>query len=244
MSFNEADFIKLNKENRFKKVLFALKEYILGDKDYDYIINLLNWLKKYENFEYLLPKNKIDWQILYNKLFKLLLIYNPFIEEEPFDDKEIKITTFPIKVILDNIRSPFNVGSILRTSQSLGVNEIIFLGITPDPDNNNKVLKTARGIKISYKKFYDESDMLTYLKENRYSIYSIEKTNNSIELSKINNIDKNICLIFGNEEFGISAKLLRLSDRIIHIDMAGTKKSINVSVAAGIALYKVSNLLK
>ena len=157
-----------------------------------------------------------------------------------------------MKIVLDNIRSAWNVGNILRTCDAAGVEEIIFCGITPD-GNNPKVIKTALGAEknLSFKSFntktkekfdidyQDTIDALNYLKEEGYKIIAVEQDERSKMLFKddFSSYKDKISLVFGNENNGISKEILDLCDDIIELPMLGKKESLNVCVTAGIIIY-------
>ena len=242
MSFTEDKFIILDKSKRLKKVIYAILEYLEGKKKVSYLRELFDWLNKYENYNFNLPKNKKEWQEILNILKDLLYKENPYSEKTPYDDKNKTRKIIPITVLLDDIRSPFNVGSILRNSEAFGVEKVILCGITPDPNKNRKVLKTSKYANINFEYFQNSKKALLLFKSKDYKIYALDKTSNSRD---INNVKMKVplVLILGNEEFGVSKDLLELSDDIIHINMMGIKNSINVSVACGIALFKIANNL-
>lgn len=159
-----------------------------------------------------------------------------------------------IVLLLHNIRSTHNVGSIMRTAEGFGVKEIIFSGYTPHPRQENdprlphiitklekQLHKTALGAEKIVKNNYlpDPTDILMKLKADNYQIISLEQAKSSQNLKNFTPSAK-IVLILGEEVAGISANLLNLSDVILEIPMVGQKESFNVSVAAGIALYQLS----
>lgn len=146
-----------------------------------------------------------------------------------------------IIVILDNIRSALNVGAIFRTCDASAVEELILFGITPTKEHK-KVIKTALGaenyVKSTHFESYDR--LLSYLDENKYSIVSVEQTEESEEYQEeTKQILENdrIALVFGNEITGVSPQLLTKSYKIVNLPMLGKKKSLNVSTTVGIMLY-------
>lgn len=143
-------------------------------------------------------------------------------------------------VVLDNLRSALNVGSIVRTCDGLGIRDLYICGITPEL-NNNKVLKTSLGAekKLKSKYFNTTQDAILYLKENSYKIIGLEITEDSIPINLINK-EKKIALVVGNEVSGVSEDILKECDLITHIPMKGNKKSFNVSVAFSIAAYSLT----
>jgi 23S rRNA (guanosine2251-2'-O)-methyltransferase len=142
-----------------------------------------------------------------------------------------------IIVILDDIRSAFNVGAILRTSDGAGVQKVFLCGITPDV-NHPKILKTALGAQdyIETKHFKTTQEAIAEARAEGYLVCAIEQSDNSISLEDIKNEQK-LCLIFGNELSGVSPTILELSDKVVEIPMFGKKNSLNVATIAGIVLY-------
>lgn len=143
-------------------------------------------------------------------------------------------------VVLDNIRSALNVGSIIRTCDAFGINKVYFCGITPEP-GNPRVLKTSLGaeknidINISSSTY----DTVKELKSKGNKIIGLEITKNSTEISNVKT-GKDITLVVGNEVSGISEDVLGLCDILAEIPMRGVKESLNVSVAFGIAAYQLN----
>lgn len=145
----------------------------------------------------------------------------------------------PIIVILDNVRSLNNVGSIFRSGDAFAIEEIILCGITATPPNK-EIHKTALGAELSVKWSYvkDTVDAVNSVKNRGYSAIAVEQVENAIMLDKFNNteIDK-YAIILGNEVDGVSQSVVNLCDNYIEIPQIGTKHSLNVSVAAGIVLW-------
>jgi len=239
MSFTKNKFLSLSKSNKIKKTIFAIKDLIEQRKDEDYPKTLLEWLKESENLDNDLPKNYYEWGILLNRLQSLIKLENEFIEDICYDDPKKERILFPIKLILNDIRSPFNVGAIFRTSEAFGVSEIILSGITPTPENNSKVLKTSKNSEIFYSFSDNIIDKIKNLKSQDFNIVSLEKTANSLPINETD-LRYPLCLIVGNEEFGVQKELLELSDYIVHIKLFGKKNSINVGIATGIALNLIT----
>ena len=145
----------------------------------------------------------------------------------------------PIKVLLNNIRSAHNVGSIFRTCDAFLIDEIILCGITATPPNN-EIRKTALGSTDSVKWSYTENieDAVLILKEEKFNIISIEQADKStpIENIKLNQNEK-YAIIFGNEIKGVDQNIINISDDVVEIPQYGTKHSLNVSVSAGIVIW-------
>jgi 23S rRNA (guanosine2251-2'-O)-methyltransferase len=146
-------------------------------------------------------------------------------------------------LILDNIRSVENTGSIFRTAEGLGVSKIFLIGTTPAPIDRfgrkrQDFAKVSLGSEeiIGWEYFKEAEGVIADLKEQSFQILSLEQSNDSKNL-KYFEAETNFALIIGNEVDGVSEELLESSDAIIEIPMQGKKESLNASVAAGIALF-------
>jgi 23S rRNA (guanosine2251-2'-O)-methyltransferase len=150
-------------------------------------------------------------------------------------------------LILDNIRSTHNVGSIFRTADAVGVSNLYLCGVTPDPIDRfgrerSDIAKTALGAEqsVHWGHFKSTEEAITLLKEQDYTVIALEQSDNSedyIEVAKKIDFNKT-ALVLGEETQGLSADLLDLVDIIAEIPMSGEKESLNVSVAAGVALFR------
>jgi tRNA G18 (ribose-2'-O)-methylase SpoU len=151
-----------------------------------------------------------------------------------------KKDSFPkIYVALDNIRSAQNVGSFFRTSDSLGVDKILLCGITSVPPNK-EIFKTALGAteSVEWEHYENSSQCIEFLQEKGFLIICVEQTEKSLMLNNYEfNINKNICLVFGNEIEGVSKNIIEMADDCIEIPQLGTKHSLNVSVVGGIVIW-------
>lgn len=145
---------------------------------------------------------------------------------------------FPIKVILEDIRSAFNVGSIFRTSDAAGIEELILTGITPYPPHN-RIPKTALGAieTVKWKYYSDKSEAINFCK-NTSEIIGVEITDSAISYFE-HEFKKPSTIIFGNEISGISEDTLKKCDKIIKIPMFGTKHSLNIATSYGIVVYEI-----
>ncbi|MDA3781342.1 MAG: RNA methyltransferase [Bacteroidales bacterium] len=151
----------------------------------------------------------------------------------------------PIIVVLDNIRSLNNIGSVFRTSDAFLVNSIYLCGITAQPPHKD-IHKTALGAteSVDWKYFKTTKEAILELKKNDYKIISIEQAENSIELQDFK-ITKNnkYAFIFGHEVKGVQQEIIDLSNSCIEIPQYGTKHSFNISVSTGIVLWDIFNKL-
>jgi 23S rRNA (guanosine2251-2'-O)-methyltransferase len=145
----------------------------------------------------------------------------------------------PLVVILDNIRSLHNVGSVFRTSDAFRVEKIILCGLTSTPPNQ-EIHKTALGAEFSVEWSYSENiiDTVTNLKKEGYCVYAIEQAHGSINLNDFNIIlNRKYAIILGNEVKGVQQQVVDFCESCIEIPQYGTKHSLNVSVAAGIVIW-------
>lgn len=160
---------------------------------------------------------------------------------------EFKIQAkLPVAVILDNVRSMHNVGSIFRTSDCFAVERIFLCGITARPPHR-EIEKTALGAtqSIDWTYFENITDAIARLKTENYQIIGIEQASNSQMLNTfIPDKDQKFALIFGNEVNGVSDEAMKLIDICIEIPQFGTKHSFNIVVSAGIVLWDFFSKLK
>ncbi len=147
-----------------------------------------------------------------------------------------------IIVVLDNVRSVYNVGSIFRTADAFLIEAIFICGYTPDP-SHRQMNKTALGATetVDWIQFSTALDALENLKKNGYTIYSVEQAEGSRMLDEfILPTDQKTAVILGNEVVGVQQDLMQMCEGCIEIPQLGMKHSLNIAVAAGIILYKLS----
>jgi tRNA G18 (ribose-2'-O)-methylase SpoU len=148
-----------------------------------------------------------------------------------------------IAVLLDNIRSAWNVGSILRSADGFGFNHVYLCGITPTADNES-VTKTSLGAEDSVPWSYhkDAVRLVKGLKVEGWNVCALEEDARSVSLSQFPNspFSNPAVLIVGNEVTGVDPDLLDLCDGIFYIPMRGEKKSFNVAIAFGVAAYALT----
>ena len=151
----------------------------------------------------------------------------------------------PLVVVLDNVRSLNNVGSVFRTSDVFLVESILLCGITATPPNA-EIHKTALGAENSVDWVYFEKtgDAIERLKNDGYTICAIEQAERSILLGDFEiNDTKKYAVVLGNEVKGVSQEIVNMCDHCIEIPQFGTKHSLNVSVAGGLVIWEFSNQL-
>jgi tRNA G18 (ribose-2'-O)-methylase SpoU len=153
-------------------------------------------------------------------------------------------------VVLDNLRSVYNVGSIFRTANAAGIEKIYLCGTTPTPldkkgNKRSDFAKVALGAEdtVAWEYFENSLDAIKKLKEGGFFIISFEQDKNSTDYKDINIEGKeNIAFIIGGEVEGIQKEILEISDVIAEIPMLGTKESLNVTIAFGVAVYRILNI--
>ena len=150
----------------------------------------------------------------------------------------------PIVVLLDNVRSLHNVGSVFRTCDAMAVEKLYLGGITAKPPHR-EIQKTAIGATESVKWEYVEITEAVVLKYKNlgYKIIAVEQTVNSKDLTKYKWNDEKTMIIFGNEVNGVQQNIIDMADLSIEIPQWGTKHSLNISVSAGIILWDLKSKL-
>lgn len=152
----------------------------------------------------------------------------------------------PLVIVLDNIRSMNNVGSVFRTSDAFVVEKIYLCGITPKPPHR-EINKTALGATetVDWQYTLTTKEAIDILREKGYEIYSIEQAEGSIKLNEFHpKLDSKIAIIMGNEVDGVDQDIINNSDGVIEIPQYGTKHSLNISVTTGIVVWHLFNSLK
>ncbi len=146
----------------------------------------------------------------------------------------------PIVVVLENIRSAYNVGSVFRTADAFLIESIYICGYTAFPPHK-EIKKTALGADetVSFRQARQITDAIAELKEAGYSIYAVEQAENSIPLNAFKPQAEKIAIIFGNEVTGVEQSTIALCDGVVEIPQLGVKHSLNVSVAAGVVLWEL-----
>jgi tRNA G18 (ribose-2'-O)-methylase SpoU len=152
----------------------------------------------------------------------------------------------PIIIILDDIRSLHNIGSVFRTSDAFLIEKIYLCGITATPPNK-EIHKTALGATetVSWEYHKDILSVIQTIKEQNIKVYAVEQVENSVLLNDFKiELSNKYALIFGNEVYGVNQSAIQLCDGTIEIPQLGTKHSLNVSVSAGIVIWDIFQKLK
>jgi len=152
-----------------------------------------------------------------------------------------KSEKMPVTVVLDNVRSLHNIGSVFRTCDAFRIECIHLCGITATPPHR-EIQKTALGAteSVLWKYFPETEESVRELKNEDYTVFVVEQTDGSKMLDDIDfSKQKNLAIVFGNEVKGVQQNIVDLADVCIEIPQMGTKHSLNVSVSAGIVLWSV-----
>ncbi len=152
----------------------------------------------------------------------------------------------PVIVILDNIRSLNNIGSVFRTSDAFIIERVILCGITACPPHND-IRKTALGADEAVDWTYSEStvDVVNDLKTNGYIVLAIEQAEHADRLNTFDILNhRKYALVFGNEVKGVQQEVVNVCSGCLEIPQSGTKHSLNVSVSVGIVLWKFYETFK
>lgn len=150
------------------------------------------------------------------------------------------VPKIPITIILDNIRSLMNVGSVFRTSDAFIVKEIILCGITATPPHR-EIQKTALGATDSVEWIYEEDtlEVVKTLQQKDVKVYAIEQADESVMLDEFDfDYNQEIAFVFGNEVKGVRQDVVEAADACIEIPQFGTKHSLNISISAGIVIWE------
>jgi len=172
------------------------------------------------------------------------------LEKMTEEDKKIvetrvyEMKKYPIHIILENIRSAFNVGAIFRTCDAAGIEKLWLTGITPSPPHN-RIPKTALGatesVNWEYKKDIDE--VLSQLRSKKIPIIAAELTENA-EIYTDFKFSGPVAIIFGHEVNGVEKSTIKKCSAVVKIPMHGLKESLNVEVSCGIILFEIVRQLK
>ena len=173
------------------------------------------------------------------------LIHSEILVERLSIEEATTIERHPVSVLLSNIRSLYNVGSMFRTCDAALVQELILCGYTPHPPRE-EIEKTALGAvdTVPWKYHKKEENAILELKEKGIKVIALEITDKKKNYDELIYQDFPLCIVLGNEISGIDNNVLDLCDNAIEIPMYGVKHSLNVSVAGGIAIFEAVRIWK
>lgn len=167
------------------------------------------------------------------------LLHAELLTQRLREDEALQVARHPVSLLLYNIRSLYNVGSIFRTSDSALLRELILCGYTPHPPRK-EIEKTALGAvdTVPWRYYADTTEAIAALRAEGYRILALELTDVRRNYDELTPADYPLCLVLGNEITGVDDEILDLCDGAIQIPMYGVKHSLNVGVAAGIAVFE------
>lgn len=180
--------------------------------------------------------------LIFNFLKKLSMSDLNRISSEEFKSSE----KMPVVIVLDDVRSAYNVGSIFRTADAFRVSGIYICGISARPPHKD-ISKTALGAteSVEWKYFQEVQEAVKYLKDKGHKVYAIEQVDESISLDEFQpEKGSKMAIIFGHEVLGVKEELFPFIDGCIEIPQFGTKHSFNVAISAGIVLWELSKKFK
>ena len=159
----------------------------------------------------------------------------------------------PLAVVLDNVRSQHNVGAVFRTADAMRIEKVVLCGICCCPPNQ-EIHKTALGAEesVEWQYFKETKDAVLALRAEGYTVYAVEQAHDSVTLEDVteeiqrfkDSKIQRLAVIFGHEVFGVQQEVVDLCSQCIEIPQYGTKHSMNVSVTAGIVMYRLSEALR
>lgn len=167
------------------------------------------------------------------------LTYEEIQSRRPQQEEILKTPTQPITVVLDNIRSLYNVGALFRTADGIHLEKLYLCGITGTPPRN-EIRKTSLGAEEAVPWVYRKNTLqaIEELRAKGYQIVVLEHTDASVDYRRAT-YRFPLCLVVGHEFHGIQDEVVEAADLAIEIPMRGVKQSLNVSVAFGIAIYQI-----
>ena len=157
-----------------------------------------------------------------------------------------KLEKLPVTVVLDNVRSEMNVGSVFRTADAFLIEKIVLCGFTPVPPKP-EIHKTALGAEesVCWQYFPTTLEAIGQLKDEGYVICSIEQVHDSVSLEQfVINSNQRVAIVLGNEVKGVSQEVVDASDTCVEIPQEGTKHSLNISCCAAIVMWHVYRQLR
>lgn len=167
------------------------------------------------------------------------LLHSELLEKRISHEMAFSVKKHPVLLIVDSIRSVYNIGSIFRSADSAGIDEILLCGYSPIPPRED-LSKTALGADetVAWRYYKECKDAIKECKEKGYTVLAVELTTNGIAYDALTSDHFPLALVVGNEVSGIDDSILTLCDGAIEIPMYGVKHSLNVAVASGIIMYE------
>lgn len=172
--------------------------------------------------------------------------YHPDEPGRPHLDAARQLPKLPVAVVLDNVRSALNVGSVFRTCDAFAAAEILLCGITAQPPHR-EIFKTALGATdtVPWRHFAHAGEAAAYLQAEGYAIWAVEQTDRSLLLTEFRpQAGQKYALVLGNEVRGVSEEWLALAQGAIEVPQWGAKHSLNVAVCTGVVLWEMVRKIK
>ncbi len=201
-----------------------------------------NLIDKTELFDFNSVKDLRECIGQVERLMNLNLRDHDFIINQP--DGLRSMHKLDVEIVIHNLRSTFNIGSIIRTSECFGFSRLVFSGYSATPDNH-KVLKTAMGSSDYINWMYTDNiyEYLQDCKDKGKTIYALETCEGAVEITGAGVIEPAV-IILGNEANGIDEEILKYADKVVKIDLLGWKNSLNVGVAFGICAHETAKQIR
>ena len=152
----------------------------------------------------------------------------------------------PLVVVLDNVRSQHNVGAVFRTADAMRIERVVLCGICCCPPNA-EIHKTALGAEesVEWSYYKDTLEAVRALQAEGYTVYAVEQAHNSITLEEAaEQVGSKTAVVLGHEVFGVQQEVVDICSQCIEIPQYGTKHSMNVSVTAGIVMYRLAEAMR
>lgn len=240
MSFSQKKFLSLSLLNQKKKLAYSIRQYLDGRQPLSYISGMLGWYRQTVGSGIAEPCGCRDWQMLHERLVQEIESTGQYNDIRLFDG--VADTDGNGIIILDNIRAPYNAGGIMRSAEAFHAAKVVMCGITPTTQNA-KTVRSAMNVPIQTEYYERTIEAVTHYQRQGYCIIAVEKTQTSADISSAGELPPvgKRAIVLGNEEFGISEEVLSSSDVTVHIPLSGSKNSLNVCTAAGIAMYCLLN---
>lgn len=171
------------------------------------------------------------------------LTHSEIAERRPKLDEIQATNRLPVVVVVDNVRSLYNVGSIFRTSDGVLLEKLILTGFTPRPPRK-EIEKTALGAtrSVPWEYIKDPCEAVRHLKTSGYHAFCLELVDDVIPYYEVSPTELPMCLVIGNEITGVSRNVLAECDKALEIPQFGIKQSLNVAVAYGVAIFELNRI--
>ena len=184
-------------------------------------------------------RDLLDIAVPLERYLNLAIKDENMIKVKEGDDFNKEKKTFPLCFVLDHLRSAFNVGSLFRTAECIGVEHIYLVGYTPTPEDKG-VQKTAMGTEklVSWSTHNHMDEVFDLLDQKKYEVIALETVETATPLNQFE-ANKNLALLVGNERFGVMDSVLKKVDQCIEIPMMGVKNSLNVANSLSIASFEI-----